>query len=68
MEIGSKVHADFHLVLQRELPLATAHGEIKELEKGLLGPFRRDVRSIDSFGPMLRAGMPRLQSRPMRPS
>jgi len=30
---GSKVHADFHLVLQRELPLATAHGEIKELEK-----------------------------------
>jgi cation diffusion facilitator family transporter len=30
---GSRVHADFHLVLQRELPLEAAHREVKELEK-----------------------------------
>ena len=30
---GSRVHADFHLVLQRELPLEAAHREVRELEK-----------------------------------
>jgi cation diffusion facilitator family transporter len=30
---GSRVHVDFHLVLQRELPLEDAHREVKELEK-----------------------------------
>lgn len=30
---GSRVHADFHLVLQRELPLEAAHQEVRELEK-----------------------------------
>lgn len=30
---GSRVHVDFHLVLQRELPLEAAHREVKELEK-----------------------------------
>jgi cation diffusion facilitator family transporter len=30
---GSRVHVDFHLVLQRELPLEAAHQEVKELEK-----------------------------------
>ena len=33
MEIRQPVHVDFHLVLQRELPLEAAHGEVKELEK-----------------------------------
>ncbi len=30
---GSRVHVDFHLVLQRELPLEDAHREVKEFEK-----------------------------------
>jgi cation diffusion facilitator family transporter len=30
---GTGVHVDFHLVLQRELPLEAAHREVKELEK-----------------------------------
>jgi cation diffusion facilitator family transporter len=30
---GNRVHVDFHLVLQRELPLEAAHREVKELEK-----------------------------------
>ena len=30
---GSRVHVDFHLVLQRELPLEAAHREVKELEQ-----------------------------------
>lgn len=30
---GSKVHVDFHLVLQRELSLEAAHREVKELEQ-----------------------------------
>ena len=30
---GSRVHADFHLVLQRKLPLEAAHREVRELEK-----------------------------------
>ncbi len=36
---GSRVHVDFHLVLQRELPLETAHQEVKELEKVFLEHF-----------------------------
>ncbi len=36
---GSRVHADFHLVLQRELPLEAAHREVKELEKIFLDRF-----------------------------
>lgn len=30
---GNRVHVDFHLVLQRELPLEAAHREVKNLEK-----------------------------------
>jgi cation diffusion facilitator family transporter len=30
---GSRVHVDFHLVLQRKLPLEAAHREVKELEE-----------------------------------
>ncbi|MBI5249807.1 MAG: cation transporter [Desulfomonile tiedjei] len=30
---GSRVHVDFHLILPRELPLESAHGEVKSLEK-----------------------------------
>lgn len=30
---GKHVHIDFHLILPRELPLETAHSEVKELER-----------------------------------
>jgi cation diffusion facilitator family transporter len=30
---GKRVHADFHLILPREMPLEQGHGEVKELER-----------------------------------
>jgi cation diffusion facilitator family transporter len=40
---GNHVHIDFHMVLPRDFSLATAHAEVKEIEKALESHFKGDA-------------------------